>query len=85
MLHFLLQDIPILHLRSRWRDAKCFESCEARERNVTMNPERTSEVDEHRRQDDEGQKDDDRHRDEGHEHDRHPGHRVKPPRPFGAK
>jgi hypothetical protein len=49
-----------------------------------MNPERTSEVDEHRRQDDEGQKDDDRHRDEGHEHDRHPGHRVKPPRPFGA-
>ena len=52
--------------------------------NVAMDPERTSEVDDNRRQDDGGQKDDDRHRDEGHEHEKHPGHRVKPPRAFGV-
>jgi hypothetical protein len=49
-----------------------------------MDAERTSELDEHRLPDDEGQKDDDRERNEGHEHEKHPGHRVKPPRPFGS-
>jgi len=49
-----------------------------------MDRERTPEVAEHPRQDDEQRMNEDRNGHEDHKPDTHPGHRVKPPRPFGA-